>query len=143
MTGLVVGDNSVPEDAAALRQALYDFNFAETGFVDGRDLCCFVKDESGALVAGIDGFTWGGYARIEFLWVSPAARGSGMGRALAQAAIDEARRRKCRTVVVSTHTFQAPDFYRSLGFVEVGRTSGTPEGFDEVLYQLHLGNAEQ
>jgi hypothetical protein len=30
--------------------------------------------------------------------------------------------------------------YEGLGFAEVGRTTGTPEGFDEVLYQLLLAD---
>jgi hypothetical protein len=38
------------------------------------------------------------------------------------------------------HSFQAPSLYEGLGFAEVGRTTGTPEGFDEVLYQLLLAD---
>ncbi len=50
----------------------------------------------------------------------------------------EARRRRCATIILDTHTFQAPEFYAALGFIEVGRTTGTPRGFDQVLMQLDL-----
>jgi hypothetical protein len=52
--------------------------------------------------------------------------------------MEEARRRGASTIVLDTHTFQAPGFYTELGFVEVGRTTGTPRGHDQVLLQLDL-----
>lgn len=42
------------------------------------------------------------------------------------AAETEARRRGCRQMIVSALSFQAPGFYRSLGYVETGRTEGHP-----------------
>jgi ribosomal protein S18 acetylase RimI-like enzyme len=138
MTPLTVGDESSPEDASALRDALHAFNYAKTGFSDGRTLACYVRESDGTLAAGIDGFSWGGYARIEYLWVAESERRRGLGSALVRAVIEEARARGCATVAVSSHTFQAPAFYEGLGFVEVGRTVGTPRGFDEVTYQLAL-----
>lgn len=125
-------------DADELRERLHAFNTAVTGFADGLALSCFLRDDGGALMAGLDGFTWGGYARIEYLWVDDRRRRRGLGRALVTAAVDEARRRGCGTVVVDTHTFQAPAFYEALGFVEVGRTKGTPRGHDQVLLQLRI-----
>jgi ribosomal protein S18 acetylase RimI-like enzyme len=98
----------------------------------------FLKDDDGALVAGIDGFTWGGYARIEYLWVDAAMRGRGIGTRLLAAAEREARERKCTTIVLDTHSFQAPDLYRSLGYREVGTTADTPVGFSQTLFEKHL-----
>jgi ribosomal protein S18 acetylase RimI-like enzyme len=133
-----IGDDECPDDADELRAALFAFNNAATSFTDGRPMSCYLRDEAGALIAGLDGFSWGGYARVEFLWVDDAHRGRGIGSRLMRAAIDEARHRGCTSVVLDTHTFQAPEFYRRLGFVEVGRTVGTPQGHDQVLMQLDL-----
>lgn len=67
-----------------------------------------------------------------------ALRGRGIGRSLVTAVLAEASARGCASVVVDTHSFQAPGFYERLGFVEVGRTEQTPVGHHQVLYQRWL-----
>jgi hypothetical protein len=52
-------DATDPISEAALRDALYQFNFQATGYRDGRSLSCFLRETDGRLVAGIDGFSWG------------------------------------------------------------------------------------
>lgn len=135
---IAIRDVATPEDEAALRAAVLDFNVRTSGHDDGRSLSCFLRDASGRLVAGIDGFTWGGYAKIEFLWVDEPLRGRGLGRRLLEAALAEATARGCATAVVDTHTFQAPDFYPRFGFEVVGRTEGTPRGHGQVFFQKRL-----
>jgi GNAT superfamily N-acetyltransferase len=135
---IVIGEVESHADSAALRAALHEFNFEATGYRDGRALSCFLRNREGELIAGIDGFTWGGYARVEYLWVNGAARGTGVGSRLLDAAEDEARRRGCRKVVLDTHSFQAPDFYRSRGYVVVGTTEDTPVGFSQTLFEKLL-----
>jgi len=132
-----ISDVGSPVDAAALRDALLEFNYRATGYRDGRSLCCFLREE-GQLIAGIDGFTWGGYARIEHLWVSEPYRGSGLGSRLFAAAEEEARSRGCTTVVLDTHSFQAPDFYRRRHYDEVGVTNDTPRGYSQVIFEKAL-----
>jgi len=132
-----IGDQGSESDIAELRNALHDYNVSRTGYRDGRDLSCYLRDE-GRLVAGIDGFTWGGYARIDLLWVDEALRRQGVGRALLAAAEVEARRRGCQTIVVDTHSFQAPDLYPALGYQKVGETLDTPVGHSQVLFQKDL-----
>ena len=124
-------------DVGELRDALHEFNAEATGYRDGRSLSCLLRDESG-LVAGIDGFSWGGYACVEYLWVAEAYRGRGLGTRLLTAAEDEARRRGCVTIVLDTHSFQAPDLYRRHGYREVGTTTDTPRGHSQTLFQKSL-----
>jgi adenylate cyclase len=132
-----ISDRVSDADIAELRAALNEYNFATTGYRDGRSLSCFLRDD-GALVAGIDGFTWGGYARIDLLWVDEPRRGQGLGRALLAAAEAEARRRGCKVIVLDTHSFQAPDLYPALGYEKVGETTDTPVGHSQLMFQKRL-----
>jgi GNAT superfamily N-acetyltransferase len=135
---VVIRDTATEAEVAELRDAIHEFNFVTTGYRDGRSLSCFLRGDDGVLVAGIDGFTWGGYARVEYLWVTEALRGQGLGTRLLDAAEEEARRRGCGTIVLDTHSFQAPDLYRARGYTEVGTTSDTPRGYTQTLFQKAL-----
>jgi GNAT superfamily N-acetyltransferase len=119
---------------AAVRRKLYDFNVEATGIDDGAMLIVSLRDESGGLVAGLYGWTWGGCAFVDLLWVDEPRRGTGLGSRLLASAEQEARSRGCTQVLLSTHGFQAPDFYRSRGYREVGRFQNYPTG----SYQLQL-----
>ena len=125
-------------DLDGLKDAIDAFNCETTGFHDARHLATFVRDERGELVAGLSGFTWGGYAKIEYLWIAASHRRAGLGRRLVTAAEDEARTRGCDVVVLDTHDFQAPGFYAKLGYVAVGRTDGTPRGSGQTLFRKEL-----
>ena len=57
---------------------------------------------------------------------------------LLTAAEEEARRRGCVTIVLDTHSFQAPDLYRRHGYREVGTTTDTPRGHSQTLFQKSL-----
>lgn len=71
---------------------------------------------------------------IDQLWVHEGHRGEGWGTRLVRAAEDEARRRGCTRMVVSSITFQAPAFYRRYGYAETGRTEGLPGGHADVHF---------
>jgi GNAT superfamily N-acetyltransferase len=135
---IVIADVASAADRQELEERLFEYNRERTGYDDGRDLSCFIRDADGALVAGIDGFTWGSYARIVHLWVEPSRRGEGLGSRLIAAAEKEARARGCVTVVLSPHEFQAPERYASLGYEVVGETVDTPRGYRELTFQKRL-----
>jgi GNAT superfamily N-acetyltransferase len=135
---IVIGDSHSDADSAALQAAIHEFNFAATGYRDDRGLSYFVRDDEGELVAGIEGFTWGGYARIDYFWVHDTLRRRGIGTRLLAAAEQEARERGCLKVVLGTHSFQAPALYRSLGYREVGTSIDVPLGFSETHFEKLL-----
>jgi len=125
-------------DLDRLKDAIDAFNCETTGYRDGRYLATFVRDESGEMIAGLSGFTWGGYAKVEYLWIAAPYRHVGLGRRLLEAAEDEARARGCEVVVLDTHDFQAPGFYAKLGYVACGRTDGTPRGSGQTWFRKVL-----
>ena len=123
-----------------LRNAVIRFNVEATGYSDGASLGCLLRDQVGQLIAGLEGFTWGGYAMIEWLWVADAERGNGLGRRLVESAEREAAARGCAVVRVNTHTFQAPEFYRRLGYEEIGFASDAPVAHGEVFFAKRLAS---
>ncbi|HXJ36782.1 MAG TPA: GNAT family N-acetyltransferase [Candidatus Eisenbacteria bacterium] len=127
-----------PKDLARLQAEIEAFNCAATGFDDGRRLACFVRDDAGDMLAGLSGYTWGGYCRIEFLWVTERLRRRGIGRDLVATAEREARARGCALIVLDTHDFQAPRFYEKLSFLAVGRAEGCPRGSGQTWYRKTL-----
>lgn len=70
-----------------------------------------------------------GLSEMKRLWVRPAFQGHGLGRALAQAAIEEARRRGYAAMVLDTMPRTMPAayaLYRDLGFAPVEREWANP-----------------
>lgn len=134
----LVSDDAKPEDLQFLEEQVNAFNFARTGFRDARLLVILLRDAAGRLYAGLSGHTWGGAAEIRFLWVEESHRRSGIGSRLLRAAEEEARSRGCSKIVLSTHSFQAPDFYRRQGYVVAGECLDYPRGYSHILLEKLL-----
>src|SRR5689334_11580739 len=109
VTTIAVGDEASIEDLQFLEEQINEFNFATTGIDDARLLVMLLRDDAGRIYAGLSGHTWGGVAEIRWLWVDESRRHAGVGGDLLRAAEAEALARGCRKIVLSTHSFQAPD----------------------------------
>ncbi len=128
---------------SALDQRLSDelskYNAAATpGVAPEEELTVRIEDD-GELLAGLSGWTWGQAAGIGLTWVHAEHRRSGLGSALLAAFEEEARRRGCTHVFVTSFTFQAPDFYQRHGYEETFRWESVPTpGRDDVHMLKHL-----
>ena len=139
-SALEVG-NADAELDAQLNRELSTFNIAASGVGDQRELTVSVRDDDGELLGGLSGWTWGTCAGVGMFWIREDARRSGWGSRLLAAAEDEAVARGCEQMVLSSFTFQAPDFYRRHGYTETGRTEGLPvAGMADVHFRKDLGD---
>jgi GNAT superfamily N-acetyltransferase len=125
-------------DVEFLEDRLYEFNAGTTGMDDGRSLGVFLRDVARKIVAGATGHTWGEACELRQVWVAANLRGSGVGRRLMAAAEAEAIRRGCRQLVLTTHSFQAPQFYRKLGFEVVSEILDCPRGHSHLTLRKCL-----
>ncbi|MFC3504185.1 GNAT family N-acetyltransferase [Micromonospora krabiensis] len=116
------------ELSARIDGELTAFNNAATGADDEAELSVRVTGADGELVAGLTGWTWGGRAGINTVWVRADHRGEGWGGRLLAAAEAAARDRGCTEISVSSFSFQAPDFYRRYGYTDTGIRDGIPGG---------------
>lgn len=119
---------------AFLVDRIYEFNSEATGYFDGRLLGASIRSETGQIIAGFNGHTWGGCCEISHLWVSERHRGHGLGRTLLHAAETEALRRGCLQVVLTAHSFQAPEFYKRLGYERKYAIEGRPKGHSNIVF---------
>jgi len=75
---------------------------------------------------------------IDLMWVDPALRGTGLGRALLTSVEDRARERGCRWSKLNTWEFQAPEFYETCGYEVYGREVDYPPGHVNHLMRKDL-----
>jgi GNAT superfamily N-acetyltransferase len=125
---LVIRTDPTLEEIDFLEDRLYEFNSRVTGIVDALGLAVFGRDAQGEIIAGLCGHTWGECCEIRQVWVHESYRRQGIGHRLLDMAEMEARRRGCCQIVLATHSFQAPEFYRKLGFQIVDSVPDYPVG---------------
>jgi len=135
---LSVEDAPSEADVAFVRDQLHAYNIATTSYADYRPLAIFLRDDAGAVIAGLTGFTWGGTLKIECLWVHEDERGRDVGSHLVQAAEREAIARGCKQAVLDTHSFQAPGFYPRLAYIQCGLAEDWPVGFQHHYFHKRL-----
>ena len=122
----------------ALEDGLYDHNRRAVGRSDGRGLGFLAQDEHGARLGVIAGYTWAGMAEIKQLLVEESHRGQGLGRALLEAAIAEAKARGCQVIWVTTYDFQAPALYEKCGFTRAAVLTDWPPGHSHIILRCLL-----
>ncbi|MDG9710026.1 GNAT family N-acetyltransferase [Streptomyces sp. DH10] len=125
-----------------LDEELTAFNTAAADGATTEPLSVSVADEAGGLIGGLTAWTWGSLACVDMLWVRADQRHAGWGGRLMRAAEEEAVRRGCTDMIVSTYSFQAPGFYPRLGFRERARIEGVPGGHEDVYFHKRLSAAE-
>ena len=127
-----------PELEALLSERIYEFNSRATGYFDGESFGAVQQDDSGKVVGGITGYTWGGCCYVSYLWVAEEHRGNGVGSALLRAAETNAKDKGCTIAFVSSHTFQSPGFYAHLGYEQQASIRDHPVGHLSVLLAKRL-----
>lgn len=133
---LQVHDDALPRgDAGVVDQGLGDFNETNAPLSEVRALGCFARDETGTVVGGAVGRSWGDACELQQLWVDEKRRGGGLGSQLMHAFEQRARERGCRHFYLETFSFQAPDFYRRFGYEVVHTNAAFPHGIAKFVME--------
>ena len=81
---------------------------------------------------------WGGWLHVIGLWVDEPLRGRGLGIQLIHAAEGEARAAGAHGAFLETHWFQAPAFYRKLGYETIAEIEDYPPGGSQLVMRKSL-----
>ena len=140
MTDLVwlTSDDKTAPDAAVIDAGLDAFNHDLPALAQVRPLCCSVRLGSGHCIGGALARSWGGACELQQLWVDAAWRGKGLGSRLVGLVEAEARARGCGLVYLDTFTFQAPEFYRRLGYGVLCTIEGFPDHMAKFIMSKRL-----
>ncbi len=87
-----------------------------------------LKDSRGKVVGGVITTIYRYSMYVETLWIDEKHRKGGYGTQLMKQAEETARAHGCTMMQLDTFNYQAPEFYRKLGFVQYGEL-GYKEGF--------------
>lgn len=98
----------------------------------------FHIEENGQTIAGIVAGGTGELLEIEFLYVDRSCRGRGLGRRLVAHVEELARQKGLKRVLLNTYSFQAPEFYKKLGYTEVLKLDPVFDGFSQSYFVKDL-----
>ena len=136
---IIVTDDADDESIQIIGNGLNDFNDTHVGYGDRRPLAVLVRDpDSGDVVGGASGRTSLGLLFLALFHLPETLRGMGIGTEVLRRFEEEGRRRGCRSAVVYTISFQAPQFYERNGWVRFGEVPCDPPGTSRVFLSKAL-----
>ncbi|MDD1015732.1 GNAT family N-acetyltransferase [Pseudomonas rubra] len=113
----------------AILKPLRAHNISQAGEPQLQTFAWSLRDpHSGEASGGLYGKISSGWMFIELLAVPESLRGHGLGRDLMALAEARAREAGCLGIWLDTFSFQAPAFYRKLGFTVFGELADYPPG---------------
>lgn len=136
---ITLEEKPTAEEHGALRNGLKEYSFPMFGTTSVVDVTFFVRDGEGVIVGGVHG-NYGsfGWMYVDTLWVSERLRGNEYGTRLMNLIEDTAIRNGCTQSYLNTFSFQAPEFYKKLGYTVFGELEDFPVGHSRVFMRKRL-----
>ena len=135
-------DGHPPDECRLVDTGLGEANDAAAPLHEVKPMSCFARDGDGGVIGGAVGRRWGPCCEIQQLWVAPAHRQRGIGARLVRAFEAQAHEHGCRTCYLETLSFQAPGFYRALGYRVAYEHTVYPHGIVKYMMIRQWGDDE-
>ncbi|MFB3303908.1 GNAT family N-acetyltransferase [Pseudomonas sp. AMR01] len=127
------------QDREAILKPLRAYNLSHTGAMPFETVGILLRDPATQeVVGGLYGKISYGWLFVELLSIPDAMRTQGTGTRLMRTAEEFAREQGCVGIWLDTFSFQAPGFYRKLGFTEFGHMDDYPLGHQRHFFQKRL-----
>lgn len=94
----------------------------------------FHIEDNGRIVGGIVAGGLGDTLEVEFLYVDEHYRKKGIGRSLLAHVEQLALQQGLKRILLNTYSFQAPEFYKKLGYTEILKLSPAFDGFTQSYF---------
>ena len=120
-------DRPSAKDQETIDEGLGDHNDPFLNYPSYASFGIFVRDEAGAIRAGLIGQVYAGWLFVKLLWVRADLRRAGIGTGLLAAAERHALALGCHSAWLDTFSFQGPEFYPKFGYEEFGRLDYPPD----------------
>jgi ribosomal protein S18 acetylase RimI-like enzyme len=120
-------DRQLGPGKRAVLAGLRAYNAKQVGRIDHVPLSVTLREKRN-IVGAVVGDTHLGWLFVQWFWIDEKYRGKGFGEKLLTTAEAEARKRGAKNVYLDTWSFQAPGFYKKLGYREFGRLDDYPPG---------------
>jgi N-acetylglutamate synthase-like GNAT family acetyltransferase len=128
-----------PEEFKLLDDGINEHTRELFGEVSRGSLAFFARGEDEKVIGGVAGY-WSefGWLYVDALWVSPVHRGAGLGIRLMQQIEEKAVELGCKHAYLNTMSFQAPEFYKRLGYIQVAELEDFPPGHSRLFFRKEL-----
>lgn len=133
-----LSQNPTEEQRKAILEPLIAYNDAQTGGSTSEPFALLVRDEHDAILGGLYGRVIFQWMYIELLCVPEQGRGQRIGSELMAMAENLAKEKNCLGIWLDTFDFQAPEFYKKLGFSQFGEIVDYPPGHSRHYFQKRL-----
>ena len=126
--------------SGVLGQRIRQFNYRFVGeYGEMQPVWLSARDASGELIAGLRGFVFLDWLRIDLLYVDEAMRGRGLGSRLLATGEEMAKALGARNAALETFEWQAREFYIRQGYEEFARIDNYFRGFYLAQMKKALG----
>jgi GNAT superfamily N-acetyltransferase len=136
-------ENPTAAELQILGDGIYQFTAAVMGNGRNQPLTFFVRDEAGTIMGGVHGnYDQFGWLYISTLWVSEKVRGHGYATQLMACMEAAAIKGGCGHAYLDTFSFQAPGFYKKVGYTLFAELEDYPVGHSRCFFRKKLVHAD-
>jgi ribosomal protein S18 acetylase RimI-like enzyme len=131
-----ISDNPSEEEMKIVEEGLkaHNKNFPSGGLdIPTPDISLVLKDNNGDIIGGVITSMLNGIMHLEVLWVDEKYRDQGFGKKLVLYAEKIGREKGYPASQTWTFSFQAPEFYQSIGYKVLGVFDGYTDGITEYV----------
>lgn len=119
-------------------EGISNINTEKAGDDKAQRICYVVQTPEKEIMGGIIGVMYWDWLYVDLMWLKEELRGQGFGKQLLTQVEKEAKKRGASKSYLDTFSFQAPGFYKKLGYQVFGELNDFPSGHQRYFMTKEL-----